>query len=157
MAAPTVAPPLAPPKPKTPAEPVAPTPVAPGQPVAPTAPILPGEPAKVHELDIVGTPFRRVDGWAKVTGQTRFADDLTFPRMLHMRLLRSTVPHANVRGIDTSAAERMPGVKGILTGKDMPEPFGILPVSQDEHALCLEKVRFVDGHRLCSGEHRVSA
>ena len=94
-------------------------------------------------LRVVGTPFRRVDGWAKVTGQTRFADDLTFPRMIHMRLVRSTVPHAFIRSIDTSKAEEMPGVVGVLTGKDMPEPFGILPVSQDEHALCLEKVRFV--------------
>ena len=129
MAGSTIAPPLAPPEPKTPAEPV--------------APAAPDDPSKADELDIVGTPFRRVDGWAKVTGQTRFADDLMFPRMLHMRLLRSTVPHANMHGIDTSAAESMPGVKGILTGQDMPEPFGILPVSQDEHALCLEKVRYV--------------
>ena len=95
------------------------------------------------DLHIVGTPFRRVDGWAKVTGQTRFADDLTFPRMLHMRMLRSTVPHATIRSIDTSRAMGMPGVQGILTGQDMPVTFGILPVSQDEHALCLDKVRFV--------------
>jgi len=99
--------------------------------------------ARTDDLKIIGTPFRRVDGWAKVTGQTRFADDLTFPRMLHMRLLRSTVPHALIRGIDTSRAAGMPGVQGILTGKDMPVTFGILPVSQDEHALCLDKVRFV--------------
>ena len=124
-----VAPPLAPPKKETPAE--------------PAAPLVPDESPRADELHIVGTPFRRVDGWAKVTGQTRFADDLVFPRMLHMRLVRSTVPHASIRGIDTSRAERMPGVKGILTGQDMPEPFGILPVSEDEHALCPEKVRFV--------------
>jgi 4-hydroxybenzoyl-CoA reductase alpha subunit len=95
------------------------------------------------DLRVVGTPFRRVDGWAKVTGQTRFADDITFPRTVHMRLVRSTLPHALIQSIDTSKAEAMPGVVGVLTGKDMPEPFGILPVSQDEHALCLEKVRFV--------------
>jgi 4-hydroxybenzoyl-CoA reductase alpha subunit len=97
----------------------------------------------VGEHAIIGRPFQRVDGVAKVTGRTLFADDLSFPRMIHMRLVRSTVPHARIRRIDLAAAERMPGVVGFLTGKDMPETFGILPVSQDEHALCLDRVRFV--------------
>ncbi len=93
--------------------------------------------------NIVGKPFRRVDGRSKVTGTTRFADDLFFPRMCFMRLVRSTVPHGRITGIDLSAAEAIPGVLGFLTGKDLPNPFGILPVSQDEHALCPETVRFV--------------
>ena len=93
--------------------------------------------------NLIGKPFRRVDGRAKVTGQTKFADDLTFPRMVYMRLVRSTVPHALIKSIDTSKAEKMPGVLGFLTGADMPNRFGILPVSQDEHALCPDKVRFV--------------
>jgi 4-hydroxybenzoyl-CoA reductase alpha subunit len=92
---------------------------------------------------LIGTPFRRVDAVGKVTGRTLYADDLSFPRMVFMRLLRSHVPHAEIVSIDTSAARALPGVLHILTGKDMPEPFGILPVSQDEHALCLDKVRFV--------------
>ncbi|MEC9476931.1 MAG: molybdopterin cofactor-binding domain-containing protein [Planctomycetota bacterium] len=95
------------------------------------------------ELRLIGTPFRRVDGRAKVTGQTRFADDLSFARMVHMKLVRSTVPHARIVKIDTAKAQEMPGVVGILTGDSMPDPFGILPVSQDEHALCIDKVRFV--------------
>jgi 4-hydroxybenzoyl-CoA reductase subunit alpha len=95
------------------------------------------------KTNVVGKPRRRVDARAKVTGQTRFADDLSFPRMLHCRLLRSNVPHANIRGIDTSRAAALPGVKLVLTGQDMPVPYGILPVSQDEHPLCLDKVRFV--------------
>ena len=93
--------------------------------------------------NIVGKPFRRVDGRSKVTGATRFADDLSFPRMCFMRLVRSTVPHGRITGIDLSEAEAVPGVLGFLTGKDLPNPFGILPVSQDEHALCPETVRFV--------------
>jgi 4-hydroxybenzoyl-CoA reductase subunit alpha len=92
---------------------------------------------------VVGKPRRRVDGRAKVLGQTRFADDLSFPRMLHCRLLRSPLPHALIRGVDTGAALAHPGVKAVLTGQDFPVPFGILPVSQDEHALCTDKVRFV--------------
>ena len=47
-------------------------------------------------MNIIGTPRRRVDGRAKVTGQTRFADDLMLPRMVHCKLLRSTVPHARI-------------------------------------------------------------
>src|SRR5579863_3113954 len=96
-----------------------------------------------REPNIIGKPFRRVDGRAKVTGATRYADDLSFPRMAFLRLVRSTVPHARIAGIDLGAAERVPGVLGFLTGSDMPVPFGILPVSQDEHALCPDKVRFV--------------
>jgi 4-hydroxybenzoyl-CoA reductase subunit alpha len=107
-------------------------------------PALPAvAPADERETAVVGKPFRRVDGHAKVTGRTRFADDLAFPRMAHVKLVRSTVPHARVRGIDRSRAERVPGVLGFLVGADLPTTFGILPVSQDEHPLALEIVRHV--------------
>src|SRR5262249_55503336 len=96
-----------------------------------------------NEMKVVGRPLRRVDGRAKVTGQTRFADDLALPGMLHMKLLRATVPHARIRSVDTNAAAAHAGVKLVLTGAAFPIPFGILPVSQDEHALCTDKVRFV--------------
>jgi len=95
------------------------------------------------ELKIVGKPFRRVDGRAKVTGQTRFADDLQFPRTVFIKLVRSTVPHARIKNIDFSAALAMEGVVGTLVGEELPNPFGIMPVSEDEHALAIEKVRFV--------------
>jgi 4-hydroxybenzoyl-CoA reductase subunit alpha len=100
-------------------------------------------PEPERQLNLIGKPFRRVDGRAKVTGATRFADDLVFPRMVYLRLVRSTVPHALIRAVDTAAAARVPGVLAFLTGADFPVPFGILPVSQDEHALCPDKVRFV--------------
>src|SRR3954468_24995357 len=92
---------------------------------------------------VVGRPLRRVDGAAKVTGQTRFADDLVLPRMLHCKLLRSRIAHARILSIDVSAALAAPGVVAVATGKELPTPFGILPVSQDEHALCTDRVRFV--------------
>ncbi len=95
------------------------------------------------ELKIVGKPFRRVDGRAKVTGQTRFADDVQFPRTVFIKLVRSTVPHARIKDIDFSAALAMEGVVGTLVGEELPNPFGIMPVSEDEHALATEKVRFV--------------
>ena len=92
---------------------------------------------------VIGKAHRKIDAVAKVTGVTKFADDLVFPRMLYCKLLRSTEPHATVLRVDTSAAQRLDGVIAVLTGKDLPIPFGILPVSQDEHALCLDKVRFI--------------
>ena len=91
----------------------------------------------------IGKSFRRVDGRAKVTGRTLFADDLSFPRMVFVRLVRATVPHARIVEIDSAQARAMPGVLAVLTGEDFPVPFGILPVSQDEHALCPDRVRFV--------------
>lgn len=94
-------------------------------------------------LNVVGKPFRKVDARAKCVGQTKFADDIVLPRMLFCKLLRSHVPHALIKNIDVSKALALPGVFAVITGKDLPIPYGILPVSQDEHALCIDKVRFV--------------
>src|SRR5882762_5267948 len=94
-------------------------------------------------LKVVGKPFRKVDARAKCTGQTKFADDIVLPRMLFCKILRSHEPHALIKNIDLSKAQALPGVLAIITGKDLPIPYGILPVSQDEHALCIDKVRFI--------------
>ena len=94
-------------------------------------------------LNVVGKPFRKVDARAKCVGQTKFADDIVLPRMLFCKMLRSHLPHALVKSIDVSKALAMPGVFAVVTGKDFPIPYGILPVSQDEHALCTDKVRFI--------------
>jgi 4-hydroxybenzoyl-CoA reductase alpha subunit len=96
-----------------------------------------------EELNVVGKPLVKVDAAAKVTGQTIFADDLLLPRMTFAKLLRSPHPHARIRRIDVSQAAAHPGVLATLVGSELPIPFGILPVSQDEHALCVDKVRFV--------------
>jgi 4-hydroxybenzoyl-CoA reductase subunit alpha len=92
---------------------------------------------------VIGLPRRRVDGRAKATGQTRYADDIAMPRMAFAKLLRSPVPHARIERVDTSRAAALDGVYLVLTGRDLPIPYGILPVSQDEHALCVDTVRFV--------------
>ena len=94
-------------------------------------------------LKVIGKPFRKVDATAKCTGQTLFADDISLPRMLSAKLLRSPVPHASIKHVDISEAIKLPGVAAIITGKDLPIPYGILPVSQDEHTLCIDKVRFI--------------
>lgn len=94
-------------------------------------------------LNVVGKPFRKVDARAKCVGQTKFADDIVLPRMLYCKILRSHQPHAVIKSINTAKALAVPGVVAVLTGKDLPIPYGILPVSQDEHALCIDKVRFI--------------
>src|SRR5713226_3140766 len=98
---------------------------------------------KGKPLKVVGKPFRKVDARAKCTGQTKFADDIFLPRMLYCKILRSHHPHALIKNIDVSKALALPGVLAVITGKDLPIPYGILPVSQDELALCIDKVRFI--------------
>jgi 4-hydroxybenzoyl-CoA reductase subunit alpha len=93
---------------------------------------------------VVGQPLPKIDAWGKVTGDTRYADDLVLPRMAFGKLLRSPHAHARITRIDTARAKAMPGVYAVITGVDLPRvKFGILPVSQDEEALCIEKVRMV--------------
>ena len=97
-----------------------------------------------HEFTVIGRPLPKIDAWAKVVGETRYADDLVMARMAHGKLLRSTHPHALIKLIDTSRARALPGVYAVITGADLPRvKFGILPVSQDEEALCNERVRMV--------------
>jgi len=95
-------------------------------------------------FNVVGQPLPKIDAWGKVTGDTRYTDDLVLPRMAFGKLLRSPHAHARIRAIDTTRARAVPGVYAVITGADLPRvKFGILPVSQDEEALCTEKVRMV--------------
>jgi 4-hydroxybenzoyl-CoA reductase subunit alpha len=95
------------------------------------------------ELSVVGKPLTKPDAFAKVSGQTKFADDLALPRMVYGRILRSPHPHARILHVDTTRARAHSGVLAVLTGDDLPVKFGILPVSQDEEALARDKVRYV--------------
>src|SRR5262245_19286585 len=97
-----------------------------------------------HDFSVIWRPLPKIDAWAKVTGDTKYADDLVLPRMAYAKLLRSAHSHAPIRRIDTTRARALPGVYAVITGEDLPPvKFGILPVSQDEEALCLDKVRMV--------------
>ncbi len=98
---------------------------------------------EAEPLSIIGKPLMKVDAMAKVVGETMFADDLALPRMLFCKIKRSPHPHARIVKVDTSKAEALPGVVAVLVGAELPIPFGILPVSQDEHALSIDKARFV--------------
>jgi 4-hydroxybenzoyl-CoA reductase alpha subunit len=96
------------------------------------------------KFSVIGQSLPKIDAWAKVTGDTKYADDLALPRLAHGKLLRSPHPHARIVRMDTEQARNLPGVLAVITGRDLPRvKFGILPVSQDEEALCVDKVRLV--------------
>jgi 4-hydroxybenzoyl-CoA reductase alpha subunit len=95
------------------------------------------------EFDVVGTSITKLDGLPKTTGSARYADDLKFPRMGFCHLLRATRPHARIVSIDPSRARELKGVLAVITGVDLPQKYGVLPVGQDEQALCTDKVRYV--------------
>ncbi len=97
----------------------------------------------VDETPVVGSRHGRVDALDLLTGVGKYADDLVLPRMLHCKILRSPHAHARIVNIDTSAAEAMPGVHAVITGADLPMRYGVIPWTQDEYPLALDKVRYV--------------
>src|SRR3990170_194362 len=97
-----------------------------------------------EEFSFIGKPLAKVDAWEKVVGAARYADDFFLPRMAYAKIRRSDHPHALIKRVDTTRAQALPGVYAVVTGRDFPAvKFGILPVSQDEEALCTDKVRMV--------------
>lgn len=122
-----------------------------GTPVVDHAPSHAGETVKLYgsreeksgPLNVIGTRQRKTDGLEKSTGRARYTDDMVLPGMLHGKILRSPHPHALVRSIDTSAALALPGVFAVVTGSDMPIPFGIIVWTPDENALATDKVRYI--------------
>ena len=92
---------------------------------------------------VIGKPLPMTDAPGKVTGHARYADDLAVPGMLCGLILHSPHAHAIIRSIDTSRAEALPGVKAIATGKDAPNPYGILPIGHDERVFALDKARYI--------------
>jgi 4-hydroxybenzoyl-CoA reductase subunit alpha len=91
----------------------------------------------------IGARVPMIDSLDKVTGRGKYTDDLTLPGTLVGKILHSPHAHARIRAIDTSAAERLPGVKAVVTGKDTPVKYGILPVGHDETILAVDKVRYI--------------
>ena len=101
------------------------------------------EPPWGDEFHVIGGSHRKVDGLSKATGAALYTDDIVLPGMLHSKTLRSPHAHALLRGIDTSRAEALPGVHAVITGKDMPVRYGVIPWTPDETALAVDKVRFI--------------
>ena len=94
----------------------------------------------------VGRSVKRVEDRSLVTGRTEFIDNVSLPGMLHCAILRSPYPHARIKRVDTSAAERLAGVVAVVTGEDALRwsfPTATVPEGWGTHCLATDKVRYV--------------
>jgi 4-hydroxybenzoyl-CoA reductase subunit alpha len=101
------------------------------------------------DFSIIGNRTAMIDAAAKTTGAGKYTDDLSLPGMLVGKILHSPYPHARIKRIDSSRAEKCDGVVAVVVGHDAPNPYGILPVGHDEYALALDKVRYVGDNVAC--------
>ncbi|MCX6311193.1 MAG: molybdopterin-dependent oxidoreductase [Bacteroidetes bacterium] len=97
---------------------------------------------KEKETGTVGVGRPYIEATKKVQGIADYADDYQFKDVLHVKFVKSIYPHARIVSIDTSEALAMEGVRYIATGKELPITFGVLPLSQDETAMAIEKTRY---------------
>ena len=93
-------------------------------------------------IKTAGVPTPLIDGIDKVTGTAKYTTDLDATNALVGKILRSRWSHANIRKMDISAAQALPGVVAVLTGDDCASTFGILPITEDEYALAKGRVRY---------------
>jgi 4-hydroxybenzoyl-CoA reductase subunit alpha len=98
----------------------------------------------MDEYSVIGKRLPRVDAREKVMGQAKYAADYSLPGMLWCKVLRAPHAHARILRIDTSRAEKLPGVKGVVTGKDFGGwTWGFMSKTRDESPLACEKVRYL--------------
>ena len=91
---------------------------------------------------VIGQPVGHTEGPEKVTGRAIYPADLSLPGMLWAKVLRSPLPHARIRSIDTSRARSLPGVHAVLTGADLPD-VRVGRMVKDIPLLAQDKVLFV--------------
>ena len=108
----------------------------------------------MKQLGIVGQSVKRRDGLGHVTGQTQYVDDVFYPNMLWIKMVRSPVSRGKIHKIDTSKAEAFPGVAAVVTAKDVPNNWytilcliGVEP--NDEPVLAHEEVMY-EGEPICA-------
>ena len=96
------------------------------------------------EFSIIGKRVPRIDSREKVTGQAKYAADYSLPGMLWCKIARLPFPHARILNIDTRQAEKLPGVKAVVTGKDFGGwKWGFMSGTRDESPLAVNKVRYL--------------
>ena len=98
---------------------------------------------EIPEGDVIGKNVRRIDAPSKVSGRLKYAGDMTMPLMLHVQVLRSPHAHARIVSIDTSGAEAMDGVEGVITSADVPGEDGFGVFVNDQPVMARDKVRYV--------------
>ncbi len=98
-------------------------------------------------MSTIGQPLPMIDAEERVTGRINYALNVELPAMLHGKILRSPLPHARLKHIDGSAAERLPGVAAVLTRNDFAEASGYSAqygrIFRDQSVVALDKVRFI--------------
>jgi 4-hydroxybenzoyl-CoA reductase subunit alpha len=98
----------------------------------------------MKEYSVIGTRVPRIDAREKVMGEAKYAADYSLPGMLWCKVARSPYAHAKILNIDTSKAERLPGVKAVVTGKDFNGwTWGFMATTRDEPPLAVDKVRYM--------------
>ncbi|HYB71932.1 MAG TPA: hypothetical protein VED18_01070, partial [Candidatus Sulfotelmatobacter sp.] len=96
----------------------------------------------MSETALIGKRLPAIDALGKTTGQAVYLQDMRPPGMLYGKVLRSPHPHARVRSVDTSRAEKLPGVKTVVGGGNAPRiPYGIS--IQDELPVAVDRVRYI--------------
>ncbi len=98
--------------------------------------------ANPQQFSVVGKRVQRVEGFDKVTGDSEYIGDVYLPGMLLGKVLRSPYPHARIRHIDTSKAEKLSGVRAVVTAEDtIKRPWGAF--FADQYILSVGKTRYV--------------
>jgi CO/xanthine dehydrogenase Mo-binding subunit/aerobic-type carbon monoxide dehydrogenase small subunit (CoxS/CutS family) len=98
----------------------------------------------ISDYSVVGKRVSRTDSVPKAKGETKYSADLYLPGMLYAKVLRSPHAHARILNIDTSRAEKLPGVRAVITGKDaIPYRWGVFAYTRDMQFLPTDKARFV--------------
>ncbi|MFV1949332.1 MAG: xanthine dehydrogenase family protein molybdopterin-binding subunit, partial [Anaerolineales bacterium] len=95
----------------------------------------------ITESGLIGKSVLRTDGLDKVTGSAVFVDDIQFgPNLLHSRLVRSPHSHALIKNIDLKEALELPGVRTVVTGKDLTARLGLYLI--DRPIFATDRVRY---------------
>src|SRR5262249_41185310 len=98
--------------------------------------------AKLEEYSVVGHRVQRIEGFDKVTGESKFIADIQLPGTLIARVLRSPYPHARIRHIDTSKAAKLRGVRAVVTAEDtLKRPWGAF--FADQYILSVAKTPYL--------------
>ena len=96
----------------------------------------------MKDFKYIGKDVVRIDAREKISGAAIYGDDIDFgPKLLYAEIVASTQAHAIIKGIDFSAALKVPGVYKVFTGKDFPFKFGLY--MKDRYVFAQDKVRFV--------------
>ena len=98
---------------------------------------------KEENYNVIGKSIPQIGSWEKVTGTAKFTADIKVDRPLIIKILRSGVAAGKIIKIDTAKAKSLSGVNAIITGDDIKNTFGVLPISKDEPAIAKGQVRYV--------------